>query len=192
MNRWEEFGLPNNMLGKSFLDVGCWGGELCTLAKEKIACSVIGIDLVRSPKIKEQGWHFYQMDVFSSQFLMLPQADWVLCAGVFYHVPNPVELLLRLKALMHKESVLVLETAYLDDKSFLPVMRFCKGKSNDDNYSNWWLPNLACLGTLFEECGFLVKQALIKEGSGRIVYHLKLHRGKSKKMLPRKEKYMKT
>ena len=44
-SRWEQFRLPVELAGKSFLDVGCWEGVHCAEAVRRGADSVVGLDI---------------------------------------------------------------------------------------------------------------------------------------------------
>lgn len=158
MSNWTKYGMPEDMTGKSFLDVGCWEGLDCREAVRRGADPdyVVGVDLVADPKLRElverHKFHFLQLDIFTEQFVALPVFDVVLCSGVFYHVPNPVSLLLRLRSVT--EELLVFETAMSKIVVPHPIMEYCPANSFRSNHSAWWLPNEACLIALLQECGF--------------------------------------
>lgn len=42
--RWEQYGLPNDLTGKTFYDVGCYNGAQCFLAAQKGASEIFGLD----------------------------------------------------------------------------------------------------------------------------------------------------
>lgn len=158
MSNWTKYQMPEDMVGKTFLDVGCWEGLECAQAvlRGARAENVVGVDLVVDPKLRtlveEHRFDFLQIDIFSDQFIALPVFDIVLCSGVLYHVQNPVSLLLRLRKVTG--GMLVLETALTAIDSDELIMQFCPGASFRNNPSNWWLPNEACLMALLSECGF--------------------------------------
>jgi len=194
---WKAYALPRTMKEWTFLDVGCWGGGFVRMAHERDAELSVGIDTVKSPHVGvnigevSDKCLFYQMDVFSEKFLMLPRFDLVLCAGLLYHVANPMELLCRLKAVVKDgDGKLVLETVVWEPGHNLPQMSFCDEDSVDDNHSNWWISTPHCLDAMLWEVGFYV-QMEIKLDNNRNVYHLGLNKGQiSSKLLPRKKEYM--
>lgn len=197
--RWIQYGLPKDMKGKSFLDVGCWAGGFCSVALGRGADWAVGVDLVESKDwgLVRQTWSFelinlIVMDIMSPNFLALPQADVVLCAGVLYHVSDPVGLLRRLR--MKTGSLLVLETAITPKLSHidggLPILQYCPNDSFDNNHSNWFLPNTPFLDAICEEVGFEVVLKQMK--GGRAWYHLKPFKKLTDKLLPRKPQYMKS
>jgi tRNA (mo5U34)-methyltransferase len=155
--QWQRHGLPERLDGRSFLDVGCWEGFICAEAVQRGASPVIGIDYCTSPDLADTmaryGFAFIQMDLLSEKALQLPEFDVVHCAGVLYHVENPLSLLFRLRKLCRFGGTLHLETSYAVGPSEQPVMVFHPGSSLDDNPSNWWSPNEACLREMLAVIG---------------------------------------
>ena len=155
--QWRLHALPERLDGKSFLDVGCWEGFICAEAVSRGASPVVGIDYCTSPELvatlAKTTFTFIQMDLLSEKALQLPEFDVVYCAGVLYHVENPLSLLFRLRKLCHHGSVLYLETSYAVGPSGQPLMVFHPGSSLDDNPSNWWSPNEPCLREMLSAVG---------------------------------------
>lgn len=187
--RWENYQMPQDMAGKMFLDVGCWAGGFCREATRRGATFALGIDSVPSPIWKDTIREKYLiMDVFNPNFLGLPVCDVVLCAGVLYHVSDPVGLLRRLR--MQTGKLLVLETAIVlsTDQYDSPMLMYCPEDSFDNNPSNWFLPNTAFLEAIMPEVGFEVEK-MVNLG-GRVCLHLTPKIKISDKLLPRKSQYM--
>ncbi|MEE9366087.1 MAG: DUF1698 domain-containing protein [Dehalococcoidales bacterium] len=139
--------------GKSFLDVGCFDGNTCVRALEHGADPVTGIDyVINEALVRRSAGKFYilQFDIFSEKWLHLPKFDVVSCQGVFYHVPDPISLLNRLRLVTGQ--ILFLEGAIID--SDRPVMQFHADDKFNSNYSNWWAPSLTCLTQMLEASGF--------------------------------------
>lgn len=157
-SQWERHGLPEDLSGRTFIDVGCWEGNICAEATKRNATSVLGIDYCTSPDLARNqqkfGFGFIQLDVFSEKFLELPEFDVVHCAGVLYHVENPLSLLFRLRKLCRAGGSLYLETTLYHAAVSEPVMVFHPDDSFDDNPSNWWSPNESCLLEMVRATGF--------------------------------------
>ena len=191
--RWELYGLPEDMTRKSFLDVGCWTGGFCLEAKRRGAERVLGIDMVKSPLVNEfqrkSGFEFLLCDIFSDKYLELPSFDIVFCAGVLYHVENVISLLYRLK--IKALSRVVIETEIFPDEKFkdTPILRFYPEKELDDNYSNWWVPNVLCLKEMLNACQF-EEIRLVYENSRRACFHATPKNEICRKILPRRESLM--
>ena len=193
--RWDLYGLPKEMFGEDFIDVGCWGGGFVYEAVNRGARFALGVDSVASDNWTEGDFavrQFLQMDVYSPHFLSLPRFDVMLCAGVLYHVTDPVGLMLRLKALLKDDGMLYLETATFADSE--PLVQFCPGNSFDMNNSNWFIPSASFIACLYQEIGFKHIDSFMVHDN-RAVWKLKLdskmHSRMPGKTLPRKKEYMK-
>jgi SAM-dependent methyltransferase len=153
-SRWEQFRLPVELGGRSFLDVGCWEGVHCADAMRRGATAVAGVDICTCPDLSENvsryGFEFLQMDVFGDHWLALERFDVVLCSGLIHHVPNPIALLNRLREVTGE--LLVIETASTSLGGAAPMLMF----QGDDagNASNWWIPNRACIEQMLATAGF--------------------------------------
>lgn len=155
-NKWERYALPEDMTGKTFLDVGCWEGVNCAEAMRRNAKHAVGLDLCTSDQLRRNvdkfGFEFVQMDIFSEKWLELDTYDVVVCSGVLYHVENVVSLLLRLRKVTGH--LLVLETAIRDVGVEEPLLMLKTGDHDSANLSNWWVPNRAAVHELLRVCGF--------------------------------------
>ena len=96
--------------GKSFADIGCmWGvnGHYSFLAERSGAAGVTAVDIYpaseefeRERRSSGSSIRFVQGDINSDDTLrQIGVADVVFCSGVLYHTPNPIHLLMRLRAL---------------------------------------------------------------------------------------------
>jgi SAM-dependent methyltransferase len=195
-NKWERYGLPEDMTGKTFLDVGCWEGVNCAEAVRRGAERVVGVDLCTSDELRENvsrfGFEFVQLDVLSEKWLELDSFDVVLCSGVLYHVENPISLLFRLRAVTAE--LLALETATRDVADEEPVLVFKPSDGRTGNPSNWWVPNRACLIDMVRACGFADVEAVWERerpGGSRLCVHARpVERHAYERILPRKTEAM--
>jgi SAM-dependent methyltransferase len=201
--QWDRHRLPERIDGKSYLEVGCWEGIMCAEALRRGASSSLGIDYCTSPDLskalREYGFQFLQMDLFSEKLLELPEFDLVHCAGVLYHVENPLSMMFRLRKLCVRGGWLYIETTYTQAMDNTPAMLFHPGSSMDDNPSNWWSPNEVCLRELFVAAGFSDVETTWRnepkaaEGLGRIAMRGRAASspaGISRKLLPRRPAFM--
>lgn len=194
-NKWERHALPEDMTGKSFLDVGCWEGVSCVEAVRRGARRAVGVDLCTSDALRENvdryGFEFIQLDIFSEKWLQLDAFDVVLCSGVLYHVENVLSLLFRLRRVTG--SLLALETATRDIGGDEPVLVF-KPSDERNNPSNWWVPNKACLADMVRASGFAEPRFVWEReraGGARVCVHaIPVEQDSYERLLPRKPEAM--
>lgn len=91
--------LPDDLTGKSVLDIGCNYGYFCFEAKKRGAARVVGVDVngdsLRQARLLadclgaevEFRFHDVERQPFAEAF------DYVLCLNVLHHVKNPLSLL---------------------------------------------------------------------------------------------------
>ena len=169
---WEHLKklLPENIKGKSVLDIGSNIGFFSYKLKEMGAKRVVAIDTDYFYQAKEVseiidgGVNFKRLDAYKVSTLD-EKFDIVLFMGIFYHLPDPF-LALKLAASVCKE-ILIIETevippgpgntvwmseGYGRDKSGFPVkttngfMKFVEGvELNQDDWTNWWVPDTECV-----------------------------------------------
>jgi len=193
--RWELYKLPEDLTGKSFLDVGCWTGGFCVETVNRNAEYVLGIDMVQSPMVqkyaKKYDFDFLVCDLFGNKFLELPRFDIVFCAGVLYHVEDPVSFLFRLKNRTKEMLVLETEVAVYTDLQNIPLMRYCQGKTCYNTYSNWWFPNALCVEAMLSDCKFSdVVLVYHEHPDTRACFHAFSVNDICEKILPRRQKFM--
>ncbi len=196
-NKWARYQMPEDMTGKTFLDVGCWEGATCAEAVRRGAKQVVGVDLCTSDDLKrnvdEFGFEFVQMDILSEKWLELDTFDVVLCGGVLYHVENVISLLFRLRRVTGE--MLVLETAVRRLHMDTPLLLFHPSDERTRNPSNWWVPNPPAVFDMLAACGFTdIETAWEKEKGGtggRLCVHAKPTRQDGyDRILPRKAESM--
>lgn len=102
---------------RTFADIGCmWGinGEFCFLAEEAGARSVAGVDVMYPTEVftvrqssTSSRVKFIQGDFHDSAVQReIGVRNVVLCSGVFYHVPNPIETFLSLRKICDEYLIL--------------------------------------------------------------------------------------
>lgn len=204
--QWLGHKLPERLDGLSFIDIGCYEGDICAEAVRRGAAQVVGIDYTTCPDLigtlAETPFTFIELDIMSEKVLALPEFDIVHAAGVLYHVESPLSFLYRLRKLCHVGSWLHIETSCaIGPGSEAPLMVFHPRDTLDDNPSNWWSPSLAGVIEMLTEVGFAEIEVTVNTlppptevyQFGRIAV-----RGRaantpariSQKMLPRRPKYM--
>jgi tRNA (mo5U34)-methyltransferase len=116
--------LPDDLTGRSLLDVGCNGGFYAVEAKRLNASRVLGIDSQRHHiqqalfvrKVLGLDIEFQRMSVYDLSPRSVGQFDITLALGLIYHCKH---LVLALEKLFHvTKDTLIIETAVLPPKQF--------------------------------------------------------------------------
>jgi tRNA (mo5U34)-methyltransferase len=180
--KWRCFrhALPEDLRGRSVLDIGCNAGFYSIEMKRRGAARVLGIDSDETylaqarfaADITGQQIEFRQLSVYDVGRLD-ERFDIVLFMGVLYHLRHPLLAL----DLIHEHVVgdmLVFqsmqrgspevaavapdyafrETAPFDDPGW-PKLHFVEHRYADDQ-TNWWVPNRACAEAMLRSAGFVV------------------------------------
>lgn len=157
------FNMP--LTGKSVLDVGCYDGFHSFDARQRGAKRVLATDKFmwqHDPRCREAfllarsricpDLEYREIDVLELTPDALGRFDIVLFAGVLYHAKNPF-LYLELVSAMATETLIV--KTYLDamDQPRPAAMFYPSTELNNDP-TNWWGPNPACVEGMLLNCGF--------------------------------------
>jgi tRNA (mo5U34)-methyltransferase len=180
MVKWRSFAhaIPDDLRGKSVLDIGCNAGFYSIEMKRRGADRVLGIDSdetylrqarfaaeVAGLEIEFRNLSIYEVAQLNEQF------DWVLFLGVLYHLRHPLLAL----DLIHEHAardwlvfqsmqrgsreVASLKRDYpfeetsIFDKPGFPLMYFIERRYVHDP-TNWWIPNQACVEAMLRSAGF--------------------------------------
>jgi tRNA (mo5U34)-methyltransferase len=171
--------LPDDLSGKSVLDIGCNAGFFSLELKRRGAARVLGVD--SDPRYLAQARLAVEvsgLDVELRELTVYDVAalgerfDVVLFMGVLYHLRHPLLALDLVRAHVAKDLVVVqsmlrgsddafaaapdypfTERAIFDDPTW-PRLHFVERKYANDE-TNWWIPNRACLEAMLRSAGFV-------------------------------------
>lgn len=181
----------NGIKGKTVLDIGCWDGFLSIEAARRGAARVLAIDhfawsnqcwgqraafdLARStlaPTIEVM-----DIDLADLNVERIGTFDIVLFAGVLYHLKHPLLTLDQLAPLA--KETFILETHLDAREETRPAMIFYPGSELNNDSTNWWGPNRACVEAMLRTVGFSAIQYVRHPGSprGRGIFPKKARRG---------------
>lgn len=169
-SNYEEtrFGLPENLAGKSVLDIGGWDGYFAFACEKRNASRVVVCDVSQAAggnwggtagfnmakRLLNSKVEFKELSVNELSPSNAGIFDITLQYGVLYHLENMLPAL-KATASVTREYTL-LETAVLpraDDKTpNVPVAGFFPGFAKDP--TNYWYPNLACLKQMLLYAGY--------------------------------------
>jgi tRNA (mo5U34)-methyltransferase len=178
--KWRNFrqSIPDDLSGKTVLDVGCNGGFYSLQMKQRGASRVVSID--SDPVYLKQAQFAAQATEYDIECCLLDvynvaqlkeKFDIVLFMGVLYHLRYPLLALdllyehvvkdtLVFQSMIRgsrtvatlKENYPFSETEVFQREGF-PVMHFVERRYADDP-TNWWVPNRACVEAMLRSAGF--------------------------------------
>lgn len=170
--------LPQDLMGKTVLDIGCNAGFFSLELKRRGAARVVGIDA--DPRYLAQArlasevagleLELEQLDVYDVARLGA-KFDVVLFMGVLYHLRHPLLALDLVRAHVAKD-VLVFQSMLRGSNGRIPIaedypfdereifdhpswpkLHFVERKYAKDG-TNWWIPNRACAEAMLRSAGF--------------------------------------
>ena len=178
LGRWR---FPEDLSGKTVLDIGCADGGFSVAAIRRGARSVLSIDekmtagmgfLLRN---KVFPLEFKQIDLFSKEFMDLPTFDVIIFAGVLYHVQDPLEALKRVRS--KTRELAILETHINESLgASVPYMVYYEANQLRADPTNWWGPNTLCLEAMLRTAGLQATKTFVEfesPSNGRISYLLR-------------------
>jgi tRNA (mo5U34)-methyltransferase len=180
--KWRRFSavIPDNLEGKSILDIGCNAGFYAMEMKRRGAERVLGLDTddeylaqarfaaeVNGLKIEFRKLSAYDVGSLHERF------DLVIFMGVLYHLRHPLlaldlihehvsrDMLLFQSMLRGDSRVDPIEknydfwtTAQFDSPGY-PKLHYIEHQYADDS-TNWWAPNRACVEAMLRSAGFAI------------------------------------
>jgi tRNA (mo5U34)-methyltransferase len=162
----EALRIPEDLRGKSFLDIGAWDGFFSFAAERRGATRVLATDsFVWSGKtwgskagfnlarqVLESSVEDQQIDVMNLSPEVVGKFDVVLFAGVLYHLKSPLLALERVASVTKDLLILETEADLLWHRT--PAMAFYPGKELRGDETNWCGPNVECVIAMLRCCGF--------------------------------------
>ena len=179
--------LPEDLSGKSVLDIGCNGGFYSMEMKRRGAARVLGIDCDErylaqarfAAEVAELDIAFAKLSVYDIGALA-ERFDLVIFMGVLYHLRHPLlaldlihehvagDLLLFQSMLRGSGSVTPVEADYpirkkaMFARSGYPRLHFVEHSYSGDP-TNWWIPNRAGAEAMLRSSGFDIVGAIEAE-----------------------------
>ncbi len=151
---------------KMVLDIGAWDGYFSFEAEKRGASYVLATDHF---SWSGPGWgtkagfeyvharlgsqvKSLDIDVFDLDPEMLGTFDVCLFLGVLYHLENPLGGLKQVFRMTHDLAVIETEVTELTNEN--AVLRFYEGRTLNNDATNFFVPNHACLEGMLREVGF--------------------------------------
>lgn len=180
--KWQRFSsaIPEDLSGKSVLDIGCNAGFYSMEMKRRGAARVLGVDSDEdylkqarfAAEVNRLDIEFHQLSVYDVGSLR-EKFDVVLFLGVLYHLRHPLlaldvirehvagELLVfqSMQRGSHEAAVFDDDYDFWDAAAFqkqeFPKMHFIEHRYAGDP-TNWWIPNRACVEAMLRSAGFAI------------------------------------
>jgi tRNA (mo5U34)-methyltransferase len=180
--------LPDDLSGKSVLDIGCNAGFYSIEMKRRGAGRVLAIDSddrylaqarLASEALGFADIEFARLDVYDVGAIG-ERFDLVIFMGVLYHLRHPLLALdlirehvagdMLLFQSMQRGSNEVLrveedypftETGHFSEDGY-PKLHFVERRYAED-WTNWWVPNRACTEAMLRSAGFTVESRIEEE-----------------------------
>lgn len=182
--KWQRFAhaVPEDLTGRSVLDLGCNAGFYSLEMKRRGAARVVGIDSDESCleqarfAAEVSGYRdieFRRMSVYDVGSLG-EKFDVVIFMGGLYHLRHPllaldilrdtvVDDVMIFQSMQHESrDVPQLKDSYpfWDSSAFeqdgYPLMYFVE-KRYSNEAANWWIPNRACVEAMLQSAGFVIE-----------------------------------
>ena len=181
--KWKRFEhvLPQDLTGKSVLDIGCNAGFYSFEMKRRGASRVLGIDFddyylnqarFAARVLGHDDVEFRRMSVYDVGALR-EKFDLVLFLGLIYHLRHPLlaldlihehvakDLLVYQSLQRGSAEIEPLQEDYdfweteIFDRPAYPRLHFIEKKYSHDE-TNWWAPNAACSAAMLRSAGFQI------------------------------------
>ena len=181
--KWRMFqhAIPEDLTGKTVLDIGCNAGFYSIEMKRRGADRVLGIDFDErylnqarfAAEVKGVDIEFREMSVYDVAQIG-ETFDVVLFMGVLYHLRHPLlaldlihdhvakDILIFQSMQRGSKQVMELEEDYDFNEtehffeSGYPKLHFIERQYADD-WTNWWVPNRACAEAMLRASGFRIE-----------------------------------
>ena len=156
---YHSLGLPEDLRGKTLLDIGCWDG-FYTFETERRGAKVTSVDcwhpnnFFAARQALNSKAEFHERSVYEIGKDNLGSFDIVLFMGVLYHLRHPLLALENVCELTRDFAVI--ESHIIDKmrEGGEPAMEFYEFDELGGQYDNWWAPNLECMVQMTRSAGF--------------------------------------
>lgn len=152
---WEIAGVPDDLTGKTVLDIGTTNGGTAFMAERRGAKRVVAVDIYDEDRFgfgalkKALG---SQAEFVCASIYELPQVleekfDVVFFWGVLYHLRHPILALDNLRAV--SRDLVYIESAVADhelgEQASMSIARYYRLDELGNDGSNWFAPTTPCL-----------------------------------------------
>ncbi len=161
-------GMPEDLSGRSVLDIGAWDGFFSFEAERRGARRVVaadsfcwggagwgtkaGFELARA--VLQSKVEDYEIDVLDLSPDNVGTFDVVLFLGVLYHMRHPLLSLERVAKVTAPGGMAIVETHVDLLHLERPALAFYPGSELSGDHTNWFGPNAAAVEAMLKDVGF--------------------------------------
>jgi tRNA (mo5U34)-methyltransferase len=172
--RLAEIRMPENLAGRTVLDVGAWDGFFSFEAERRGASRVLatdsfcwggggwgtkaGFDLAR--RARQSNVEDHRIEVLDLSSETVGVFDIVLFLGILYHMKHPLIALERIASVTRHQLIMQTQVDLVAIKR--PAMALYPGTELNGDPTNWVGPNPAALLAMLEMVGFGRVEILFK------------------------------
>lgn len=153
---WAAQGIPDDLTGKTVLDIGTADGFYSFLAESRGAKRVVAVDFMKwdgfdvakkilGSKAEHKILTVDQLDQIDETF------DIVLFFGVYYHLANPVDAIQKIFTKTNERAFLA---GHIVDAKEPLMCYYDKYEMHPNDASNWWAASPSCLVQIAKRVGF--------------------------------------
>ena len=161
----QTLGLPEDLSGKTVLDIGAWDGFFSFTCAQRGAevlatdhfCwngtgwgTKAGFELARA--VLDSPVRDREIDVMDISSAAVGIHDIVLFLGVLYHLRHPLLALEKVAEVTRERLILETEVDLVDLQR--PAVAFYPDTGLNNDPTNWWAPNAAALKGMLKAVGF--------------------------------------
>lgn len=165
--------IPIDLAGLTVLDIGCNDG-FYSIECHKRGAKVTSIDTFAETAAFVADLLGLDIEVISGDYMEWDTDrtfDLVLFMGVLYHLKHPFLGIEKLRKLCGGD--LILESHTNDLGGTVPAMRMYPRSELNNDESNWWGPNTACIHAMLDSAGF--KDIRCRDRTGdRVTFHARV------------------
>jgi tRNA (mo5U34)-methyltransferase len=180
--RLASFQLPEDLSGKTVLDIGPWDG-FYTFEMERRGAKVTAIDYVdldtfrQLHRVFQSKARYERLDVYELDPERLGTFDIVLCLGALYHFKYPLAALEKICAATRE--VCIIDTFVVDGETRregisppLPYLEFYEREELSGQADNWCGPTVCAVEALARAAGFARANVLrVTDASACVAAH---------------------
>jgi tRNA (mo5U34)-methyltransferase len=191
--------LPEDLSGRTVLDIGTWDGFYAFEAERRGAARVVALDHYAWEIDRADGDRRHpdtlpgrrgfdvahsalgsRVEPVVADFMTLDldelgTFDLVLFLGVVYHLEDPLRAMRRVAAVTGERAIIETAAVAVEMEEDRPLWEFHAGDGFDGDPTTWWVPNLRALHELCRAAGFARTETVVgrpqRTGSYRAVVH---------------------